>query len=168
MVETTLKQLDGWFNEPSQGSHRPKLLSKLAILELCGWIEGEFDRLTLLAEQGRLSDPEWVKTNVISRTSGFHYDSHWRRMLSQLVGEVYSRRVEARMETLFPSELERLKAMLGALWKTRCDYAHADMAANIAAQQTFQAPSWSINQHRLLKNLLAHYEQAMLEVLSAI
>ena len=168
MVETTLKQLNSWFNEPSQGSDRPKLLSKLATLELCGWLEGEFDRLALVAEQGRLSDPEWVKTNVISRTSGFLYDSHWRAMLSRLVGEVFARRVEKQMEATFPGDLDRLKTMLGTLWKIRCDFAHADMAANIAAQQTFQAPSWSLNQHRLLKKLLSQYEQAMLAVLAAI
>ena len=141
MVEITLKQLDTWFNEPSQGSDRPKLLSKLATLELCGWIEGEFDRLALLAEQGCLADAEWVKVNVISRTSGFLYDSHRRAMLSRLVGEVFARRVERKMEVDYPGDLERLKTMLGTLWRIRCDFAHADMAANVAAQQTFQAPS---------------------------
>lgn len=161
MVESTLRQLDTWFNEPSQGSDRPKLLSKLATLELCGWIEGEFDRLALLAEQGRLADADWVKVHVISRTSGFLYDSHWRAMLSRLVGEVFARRVEQKMETDYPGDLDNLKTMLGTLWKIRCDFAHADMAANVAAQQTFQAPSWSLNQHRLLKKLLLRYEQSL-------
>ncbi len=168
VVETTLKQLDVWFNEPSQGGDRPKLLSKLATLELCGWLEGEFDRLALVAEQGRLADPDWVMSNVISRTSGFLYESHWRTMLSRLVGEVFARRVEQQMEVDFPGELARLKTLLGTLWKIRCDFAHADMAANVAAQQTFQAPSWSLNQHRVLKKMLLHYEQAMLVVLAAI
>jgi hypothetical protein len=168
VVETTLKQLDSWYTEPTQGGYRPKLLSKLAILELCGWLEGEFDRLVLVVEQGRLADPEWVKANVISKTSGFQYDSHWRAMLSRLVGEVFARRVEKKMEAMFPGDLERLKTTLGTLWKIRCDFAHADMAAHIAAQQTFRAPSWSLNQHRTLKKLLAQYEQAMLAVLVTI
>lgn len=168
MVDATLKQLDIWFNEPSQGGDRPKLLSKLATLELCGWLEGEFDRLALLAETGRLNDPAWVRANVISKTSGFQYDNHWRPMLSRLVGEVFARRVESRMEVDFPGELDRLKSLLGTLWKIRCDFAHADMKANIAAQQTFQAPSWSLNQHRILVKLLASYEQSMLAVLNSI
>ncbi len=168
MVDATLKQLDTWFNEPSQGGDRPKLLSKLAALELCGWIEGQFDRLALLAESGRLNDPDWVRANVISKTSGFLYDSHWRPMLSRLVGEVFARRVESRMETDYPGELDRLKSLLGTLWKIRCDFAHADMSANIAAQKTFQAPSWSLNQHRILVKQLAHYEQSMIAVLNTI
>lgn len=168
MVEATLKQLDVWFNEPSQGGDRPKLLSKLATLELCGWLEGELDRLALLVEQGRLSDIDWVKANIISKTSGFLYDSHWRVMLSRLVGEVFTRRIEAKMEEKYPGDLERLKAMLGSLWKIRCDFAHADIAANMAAQQTFSAPSWSINQQRLLKKLLDRYEESMLEALVGV
>ncbi len=168
MIVTTLKQLDIWFNEPSQGGDRPKLLSKLATLELCGWIEGEFDRLALLTESGRLNDPDWVRTNVISKTSGFQYDNHWRPMLSRLVGEVFARRVERQMETKFPGDLDRLKSILGTLWKIRCDFAHADMTANLAAQQTFSAPSWSLNQHRLLTKLLDRYEESMIAVLNGI
>lgn len=168
MVDATLRQLDVWYNEPSEGGDRPKLLSKLAVLELCGWIEGEFDRLALLVEAGRLNDPDWVKTNVISRTSGFTYTDHWRPMLSRLVGEVFARRVEAGLEQQAPGELDQLKSLLGSLWKVRCDFAHADIAANLAAQQTFSAPSWSINQHRILKKLIARYEQVLTAVLAAV
>lgn len=167
-MDATLRQLDTWFNDPSQGGDRPKLLSKLAILELCGWIEGEFDRLALLAESGRLSDPDWVKENVISKTNGFQYENHWRPMLSRLVGEIFVRRVEARVEQDFSGDLEQLKSLLGTLWRIRCNFAHADMVANVASQQTFNAPSWSINQHRILKKLLLRYEQSMVAVLNRI
>lgn len=34
------------------------------------------------------------------------------------------------------------------------DFAHADMAAHIAAQQTFRAPSLLLNQHRTLRSFL--------------
>ncbi len=168
MIQATLSQLDIWFNEPSQGGDRPKLLSKLAALELCGWLEGEFDRLALVAEQGRLSDPAWVTRYVISRTSGFQYDEHWKVMLARLVGEVFVRRVESQMEANFPGDLDRLKTILKGLWKIRCDFAHADMAANMAAQLTFQAPSWALKQQAELQILLGQYEQSMLAALAPI
>lgn len=168
MVAATLKQLDVWFNEPSQGGDRTKLLSKLATLELCGWLEGEFDRLILLAEQNTLADPAWVKANVIDHTSGFLYESHWRKMLCRVVGEIFTRRVEKHMHENHPGDLDQLKQMLKNLWDTRCKYAHEHMIAHIALQQTFQAPSWSINQHRLLKKHLALYETSMLAVLATI
>jgi hypothetical protein len=168
VVDTTLKLLDAWYNEPSAGSDRPKLLSKLAVLELCGWLEGEFDRLLLAAESGRLKDATWVKDNVIKHTSGFTYNDHWRPMLAAIVGEVFVRRVEARMEANAAGELDRLKGSLKTLWRIRCSFAHADITANIAAQQAFEAPSWSINQHRVIKKLLVRYEQEMLAALAGI
>lgn len=168
MVEATLRQLDTWYNEPSQGSDRPKLLSKLAVLELCGWLEGEFDRLMLVAQLGRLDDVPWVNSNVIDRTNGFTYLAHLRPMLSKLVGEVFARKVEAQMEADYPGELEQLKGLLTILWKMRCDFAHADVTANVAAQQLFNAPSWSLNQHRILSKLIGHYEQVMERVLADI
>ena len=168
MVDTTLRQLDTWYNEPSQGGDRPKLLSKLAVLELCGWLEGEFDRLILVAQANRLNDLDWVRANLVSRTSGFTYGDHFRPMLAKLIGEVFARKIEARMEADFPGELERMRALLGVLWKARCDFAHSDVAANVAAQQVFNAPSWSINQHRVITRLIAHYEQSLTVTLAAI
>ena len=112
VVIETLKQLDTWYNEASQGRDRPKLLSKLATLELCGLIEGEFDRLALVVQTGRLDDPDWVRENVISKTHGFGYAEHWRPMLSRLIGEIFARRIEEHMELAFPSELEQLKLSL--------------------------------------------------------
>ena len=81
MVAATLKQLDEWYNELSaQSGDRPQLLSKLALLELCGWIEGEFDRLILKAEGGRLSDQKWLTKDVVDKTNGFTYSNHLRKM----------------------------------------------------------------------------------------
>jgi hypothetical protein len=168
VVDTTLKTLNTWFNEPSQGDDRAKLISKLALLELCGWIEGEFDRLVMVVEAGRLNDAAWVNESVISKTSGFTYTDHWRPMLTRLVGEVFARRIEQQMEASFPGELDQLKSLLGTLWKKRCSFAHADMTANIAAQQTFDAPSWSLNQHRIVKKLMGHYEQVVVQVLAMV
>jgi hypothetical protein len=168
VVDVTIKTLNVWFNEPAQGGDRPKLLSKLALLELCGWIEGEFDRLVMIVQDGRLNDPGWVNECVISKTSGFAYLEHWRPMLARLVGEVFARRIEQQMEVQFPGELDQLKSLLGSLWKKRCGFAHADINANIAAQQTFDAPSWTLNQHRIVKKILGHYEQVVIHVLANV
>lgn len=168
MVTTTLQTLDVWYKEPTVSFDRPKLLSKLAILELCGWLEVEFDRLIRLVEVGRLDDAEWVDKNVIEKTNGFSYNSHWRPMLCKVVGEVFARRVEQAMEAAHPAELDQLKSLLGQLWKDRCSFAHADMNTNVAAQQMFNAPSWTINQHQKLVELLGRYEQALLGVIAQI
>jgi len=168
MVASTLQTLDVWFKEPTTSNDRTRLLSKLAILELCGWLEVEFDRLIRLVEAGRLNDPGWVEKHVIDKTNGFSYNSHWRPMLCKVVGEVFARRVEVAMEVAHPTELEQLKSLLGQLWKDRCSFAHADMNTNVAAQQTFNAPSWTISQHATLKKILSRYEVVMMAQMQQI
>lgn len=162
MVASTLQALDVWFKEPTTSNDRTKLLSKLAIIELCGWLEVEFDRLIRLVEAGRLNDLAWVEKHVIEKTNGFSYNSHWRPMLCKVVGEVFARRVEQAMDAAHPTELEQLKSLLGQLWKDRCSFAHADMNTNVAAQQTFNAPSWTISQYTKLKEILGRYEAVMM------
>lgn len=169
MVAATLKEISSWYEEPTPVPiHRPKLLSKLATLELCGWLEGEFDRIVMTVQHGRLNDPSWVTTEVLSRTNGFRYNEDLRAMLSRIVGEVFARRVEARFEAAHPGDLDQFKSTLGQLWKVRCSFAHADVSANIAAQQKFEAPSWTVNQHRILYKLIGRYEQAIVDTLQAV
>ena len=165
MAQDVLRELDNWYREQTQGGNRPKLLAKLAVLELCGWIEGELDRIIMVAQTNRLDDVDWVKSNVLDRTHGLTYSDHFRPMLAKIVGEVSARRIESRMEEQYPGDLERLKSMLGMLWKQRGGFAHADVVANVAAQQTFSAPSWSLNQYRIISRLLQQYEQSMVAIL---
>ena len=160
-IEDSLRVLDVWYNEPSGGNDRPKLLSKLAMLELCGWIEENFDELIRNVDKITINDSQWVCDNLIKKTSGFTYVSHLRPMLVKLIGEVLTRRVEAEMDKNHNGELERMKSLLGSLWEKRCNLAHADVAANIAAQIKFDAPSWSMNQYRILKKLFDSLENCI-------
>ena len=70
------------------------------------------------------------------------------------------------MEEENPGDLDRLKHQLSELWKKRCNMAHADMITNIASQTTFDAPSWAINQYRILSKLLEKYKNTMEVTLS--
>lgn len=162
MVAATLIELDTWFKEPGLSLDRTNLLSKLAIIELCGWLEGEFDRLIRIVANGRISDATWVEINVIDNTYGFVYVKHWRPMLCKVVGEVFARRVEAAMDANHPGDISQLKSMLGQLWKDRCNFAHADLNANRNnTQLTFNAPSFAIGQYHQLKLILGRYEAIM-------
>ena len=166
MVEDALKQIDAWYREPTEGELRPKLLSKLATLELCGWLEGEFDRLMRLCNSEWLQDSEWTEA-AIDKTYGFKYSDHFRPMFAKLAGEYFVRIVEIRMETDHPGELERLNSILGGLWRSRCNFAHADLGANIRSQQTFLAPSWANNQYKTLKKIMVKLENSLIETLRA-
>lgn len=163
MVAVTLQTIDVWFKEPATNNDRPTLLSKLAILELCGWLEVEFDRMIRLVEAGRLSDLPWVEKHVIKKTSGFSFDNHWRPMLCKVVGEVFARRVDTAYQAAHPGELDHLTNTLSALWRDRCSFAHADLNANVAnTQLTINAPSWTISQHTTLVQMLGRYEAVLM------
>lgn len=166
MIAVTLSELDTWFNEPGLSLDRMNLLSKLATIELCGWLEEEFDRLIRIVANGRISDTNWVETDVIDNTFGFVYAKHWRTMLCKVVGEVFARRVEAAMDATHPADIPQLKSLLGQLWKDRCSFAHADLNANRAnTQLTFNAPSVAINRYNQLKPILGRYESVMVSVM---
>ena len=168
MIAATLNELDAWFKEPGLSLNRTNLLSKLATIELCGWLEEEFDRLIRIVANGRISDANWVETDVIDNTYGFVYTKHWRAMLCKVVGEVFARRVEAAMEAAHPAGLHQLKSLLGQLWKDRCSFAHADLNANVTnTQLTFNAPSVAINRLNQLKAILGQYELVMISAMPA-
>ena len=43
------------------------------------------------------------------------------------------------------------------------------LAAEAATlQQVFDAPSWSINKHRIVRKIVLHFEQVLIDVLSGI
>jgi hypothetical protein len=157
-ISRTLDVIVEWYEEPSTSNERAQLLSKLAVLELCGWLEGTFDAVVLEVDRLVLADAEWVNKQVIAHVHGFDYAKHLRPMLKHLLGEVVIRRVENRLDGVAPGDLDRLKSMLGLLWKARCEFAHADLATNIATQRTFNAPSWSRAQLQALEALIAAYQ----------
>ena len=161
MVDATLKQIDAWFKEPSQGNDRPKLLSKLAVLELCGWIEAELDRLIRKVGVSCSIEDDWVLKNVIDPNYSFSYLDHMRPMFCRLFGELFARKVEAEMEQRYAGDLERFKSLLGTLSKKRNSFAHTHITGTTVVQITYDAPSWSINQFRLVHKFFMHYEECL-------
>ncbi len=168
MVAATLAELDTWYNVAGLSIDRTNLLSKLATIELCGWLEGEFGRLIRIVATGRVGDAKWVDKEVIKKIHGFKYEEHWRFMLCKVVGEVFAQRVEAAMEADHPGELQQLRTLLEQLSMDRNRFAHADLTANKAAMLTFNAPSLAINHHATLRAILGRYETVLGNVLRTI
>jgi hypothetical protein len=165
-IVDTLRELDCWYNELPGGSTRPTLLSKLAILELCGWLEVRFDLLVHAASSRVGLTREWVENEVVSRTYGFQYSDHLRKMLCRLVGESAVLYVELTFEADHPGKLEQMKAVLGMLWRSRGLLAHTHFAAPVVQQTTINAPSWTIDQQRMLAKSIDLYEASLLKAFS--
>jgi hypothetical protein len=160
-VEETLRELDGWYNELPGGTERPTYLSKLALLELCGWLEWRFDDLVHTASAAVGVDKDWVEKEVVQATHGFTYNDHLRKMLCRVVGEFALQHVETLFETDNPGKLEQLKGALTILKNSRGVLAHTHSASPVARQQVVNAPSWSINQQRILAKSIDLYESCL-------
>lgn len=160
-IEDVLSQLDSWYNELPGGTERPKMLSKLATLELCGWLEERFDAIAAGIAQHAGVQAARTVIERIERTYGFHYSDHLRAIFLAIGGELLVLRVETAFQSKYPGELDRLQSTLGVLWKQRCELAHASSVASSGKQLSVNAPSWSINQQRILEKLISKFESEL-------
>ena len=150
MISDTITEIENWYREPGVSNDRSLLLSKLAIIEFCGWLEEWMDDVIREIDKLGLKDASWTKKELIESTYGFHYDKHFRPMLCGLFGEHKLRKIESDFEEANPGELSHLKSNLGSLWVERCKLAHSDLSTQKAAQVTINAPSWTKNQYRVM------------------
>ena len=103
------------------------LYSKLAILELCGWIEDTMDGIVRKCVIRRIKDPairERINEKVIEVTYGFHYNRHFRQMLVYVIGEISMLKIERNLD---PKKFQGLQSTLGGLRKSRDIQAHTHL-----------------------------------------
>ncbi len=142
MVEKTsilknLNQLNRLYIE----SKRPEqnlFYAKLAILELCGWIEESMDDIICRCSSRHLKDvsnKNYVEKNIVKSTYGFDYAKHFRKMLIQLIGLVNVEKLERRVNSV---KFAKLKATLRSFKKYRDEEAHTHIKGNL---KTLDAPS---------------------------
>jgi hypothetical protein len=166
-IEDTLRELDAWFQDVPGGSERPKLLSKLAMLEYFGWVEHRIDEI-IRNVSGRCGiDVPWVEKTLISKTYGFKYDDHFRPMLCSVLGGSCVERVEVRLNKESTTFIERLRQTLTNLSLSRNSLAHSHFAG-MNKQVILNAPSWCLNQQRITAKILIKYEAEMVVVAEAV
>ncbi len=118
-----LKEIDNLYKK-SNSTRKGLFYSKLAILELCGWIEESMDNIIRLCTNHHIKNIvnfEFVEKNIIKRTSGFEYDRHFRIMLIKLLGIINVEKLENRLDTL---KFDQLKSSLTSLKESRDREAH--------------------------------------------
>lgn len=117
--------------------------SKLAILELCGWIEESMDDVVLRCAMRHLKEPSnrtYCKREVVERTYGFDYDRNFRFMLIRLLGLVNVEHIEARVDSV---KRDRMTAALSSLKQQRNTEAHTHLRG---VTRAINAPSVTITQ----------------------
>ncbi len=121
-IQKNLKALEKLYNGTTSTA-KGLLYSKLAILELCGWIEESMDNIVRMCCHRIIKDKKEHKEidQIIKRNSGFEYDLHFRNMLTHVIGRTGVIKLEKEID---PKKFQVLKATLSTLKTSRDTEAH--------------------------------------------
>jgi hypothetical protein len=132
--------------------------SKLAILELCGWIEESMDDVVLRCAYRRLSEKDnkkFVEEQIVKKTHGFDYQPHFRRMLIQLLGIINVERIE---KSIDQGKRTKFTAALDGLKSIRNQEAHTHIKG---VTRRINAPSVTLGEFSALYDGLLEFETAL-------
>lgn len=154
-ILNTINELDLLYNsQPAQATY----YSKLALLELCGWIETTMDYIVSEYSNVKLSEQsniDHVNDEVIDKNYGFHYKKHFRPMLMKVIGIINLEKVESPL--IISGDLSTLQSQLGSLYTSRNRAAHT----HTGTTTTYDAPSSSRNYLNTLFPILQKIESSL-------
>jgi hypothetical protein len=133
----TLNTLDKLYNE-SRTNDKKIFYSKLALIELCGWIEETMDDMVLRCAKRCLKSPDnqkFIKDKIIKPNSNFQYED-FRKMLMAVIGLAQLEKIEYKLEKR--GKISALKGDLGNLKNSRNRAAHTYTKGTL---RTYDAPS---------------------------
>lgn len=141
----TLKDLDRLFTKENDPT-KQLFYSKLALMELCGWIEVTMDNIVEGVYKKNISNPEHIKKvqSEIRRNSNFHYEDNFKKMLSHVIGLSSIEEIEKKATQ---QKLLTLKATLESLKAPRNSAAHTFIKG---AGMSIDAPSVTLSNFMIL------------------
>lgn len=133
-------------------------LSKLAILELCGWIEESMDDVVMRCAIRHLKEPvnrKYCKDDFVKRTYGFDYHNNFRLMLIRLLGLINVENIESRVDR---NKHDSMTAALSSLKAQRDTEAHTHLKG---VTRTINAPSVTIAQFQPVYEGLREFDRVI-------
>jgi hypothetical protein len=116
-ILSNLQQIERLYNNSSTSIQKSLFYSKLAIIELCGWIEMSMDDIVLRLAARRLKQHnhiKYIQKEVVKRTYGFDYERHFLPMIEAIIGrhgiEEMNSKVDNALVSPFVAALAALKA----------------------------------------------------------
>jgi len=152
-----LKDLEREYNR-SSSSKKSLYYSKLALIELCGWIEESMDDIILRCAKRKLKEAgnfKYTDETIVQPNHGFTYKSHFRRMLIQLLGIITAEKIEALVD---PVKAAGLKSQLGTLKISRNSEAHTHLKG---LTKTIDSPSVTLARFPFIYDGLKEYESVI-------
>ena len=133
-----------------------QFFAKLAILELCGWIEESMDDIILRWGRKQLKETanfNYCEKDIVKRTYGFDYDVNFRNMVIRLLGIVTVEKIERLID---PNIREQMVLALSALKRQRDPEAHTHLKR---MTRTINAPSVTITQFQPVYDGLMKFDR---------
>jgi hypothetical protein len=137
-IESLLTELQILYDNPADTNHKD-YYSKLALMELCGWLEIVLDDIILnygrvkLVEQKNI---EILENEIVKKTYGCDYKDHLRIMLIKIIGITNVEKLELVLKN--QGVFQILVSQLGTLWSLRKPAAHTTI---VGVMITYNAPS---------------------------
>lgn len=160
-IENRLKELNRLYSSAmssSEDNELPLLYSKIAIIELGGWIEESRDELRdqLLKIITHQNPEDCCKKIYPKHVSGFDYMDHFRKAIfERLIGLHGASELEAQLD----EEINLVfKSSMGTLWYQRNICAHRTIKGT---QVSIQSPSSTMKQFKNIEPGLKQLEAAI-------
>lgn len=155
-VRANLESLDQQF-QASTSNTESLFCAKMAVIELCGWIEEAMDDIVMQCSARSLQktkNHDYCLKTIVGRNSGFGYKEHFRRMLMQVIGLIGVEKVESATDA---AKFSALRSELGNLKVIRNQVAHT--YTKISVQVTLTAPSSLIPRLTTVYNGLKEFDR---------
>ena len=157
-IISTLNELDKLYNK-STSQKKTIYYSKLAVIELCGWIEETIDGVLKRHAYRNLKTADnktYCLERIINPTYGFQYLKNVRPMLISLVGLIEVEKIEIQLEKT--AQITLLKSNLGNLVKSRNEAAHTHLKGST---RRYNAPSRTLGDFNRIYPLLEKLDQEL-------
>lgn len=163
-IRKNLRLLDQKYNLAMSSSSihaslEAALYSKMALLELCGWIEEAID--TMLIDHidrtvHSLDIRKTLKEEIIQRVYGFKYKDEFRPLMEKIVGAANFQKIITVLGKTRARD-ESLKNIFSELTKNRNRAAHTHWKTGVTS--SFDAPSLTIQKLDTLLPIFRSIEQ---------
>ncbi|MCY4034841.1 MAG: HEPN domain-containing protein [Hyphomicrobiales bacterium] len=161
-IKKVLEWIKERYDNPcTRDVYESRLYSKLAILELSGWVEGTLKDLAIRLIDKKLNDDAAKEEfkEVIRNIRGFRYERHFQDLLNKTVGFINREIIEKEISGKDYDKLEKFKTALNNLSGRRNFYAH-NFSHNPQKVPTTIDPSSVINYYEdILSGLEAFKEE---------
>lgn len=157
-ITSSLKELEKLYNS-APSKKKAIYYSKLATLELCGWVEDTVDDIVIRHANRNLCEPsnkKYIKKDIVKRTNGFQYEYHIRPMLISVMGIIALEKLEKEFEK--KSRITILKTSLQNLRDSRNKAAHTHLKG---ASNIYDAPSVMLNEFNKIKIVLLEIDNEL-------